>query len=109
MMVRAIGKIKQGKRIVRVGGNLQFKQADQRRLLKHDLWVRSQRRGRNEPCGYRAQESYNRGNSQHKEPETEVGLACSSKYRGENTAEGRKAGEISVGVMVTDILGPNYI
>lgn len=37
MMVRAIGKIKQGKRIVRVGGNLQFKQADQRRLLKHDL------------------------------------------------------------------------
>ena len=44
-----------------------------------------------------------------REPETEVGLACSSKYRGENTAEGRKAGEISVGVMVTDILGPNYI
>lgn len=70
--------------------------------------MRSQRRGRNEPCGYRDQESYNRGNSQYKEPETEVGLACSSKCRRENTAEGREEGKIVVGVMVTDILGPNY-
>ena len=85
---------------------MQFKQADQGRLLKHDLWVRSQRRGRKEPCGYRAQESYNRGNSQYKEPEPEVVPPCSSKCTGENTAKGRKAGKTLVGVMVIDILGP---
>ena len=37
MMVRAIEKIKQRKRIVRVRGKLQFKQADQGRLLKYDF------------------------------------------------------------------------
>ena len=41
-MIRAIEKIKQGKRIVRVGGKLQFKQADQGRLLTFEWGLKGE-------------------------------------------------------------------